>query len=528
MELRQYLTLLLKWAWLIILIMGIAIGSTYFFSRTIPPTYQATTTLLVGRVLENPNPSTAEVQTSGNLAQAYALLATQPPILQSTADAINWPEPWQSLYFKVSANTVGNQLLRINVMDGDAQRAKLIADTLANQLISQGPISSQQKQAEEQRAFLTSQLTQLRQQIERDQKTLTALTAQATVESDRLSAGLETNPGKLNDLNARIATLQTRVDNAQQNYTNMSALLNNVSNLFLTVLAPAQLPTAPSSPNIPQNILLAAFASLILSGGSIFLLEYLDDTVKDADGTRQVLNQPTLGTVWRIPGIQQPLDHLIVLKHPRSPLAESFRVLRTNLRFAGIENPSGVVLVTSANPSEGKTLIAANLAITSAQAGKRVMLLDADLRRATMHHLFGLSNKVGLSNLFLDHPPALQDVVQSTSVEGLRIVTSGPQPPNPAEILDSDYMDEILTNLRSQVDLLILDSPPVLAVADSGILGSRCSGAILIIKAGKTRSDACRHALARLAQANVKVLGVVLNGLSRGRAPGYTSYYYSS
>ena len=528
MELRQYLALLGKWAWLILLVTGIAVGSTYYYSSRIPPTFQASATLMVGRVLENPNPSTAEVQTSSNLAQAYALLATQPPILQSTAEAINWPDTWQTLYFKVSATTIGSQLVRISVTDNDPQRAKQITDELANQLISQGPISSQQKQSEEQRVFLTSQLTQLRQQIEKDQKSLTSLASQATIESDRLSAGLETNPSKLNDLNARVATLQTRIDSAQQHYTSMSSLLNSASNLFLTVLAPAQQPTTPASPNVIQNVLFAAMAGLILAGGAIFLLEYLDDTVKDAEDVQQVLNQPTLGTMLRITGIRQPHDQLITVKHPRSPIAEAFRVLRTNLRFSGIENPSGAVLVTSANPGEGKTTLAANLAITSAQAGKRVVLMDADLRRASIHKLFALPNDMGLSNLFLDHPPALQDVIQSTPIDGLRIITSGPQPPNPAEILDSAYMDEILMNLRSQADILIIDSPPVLAVADSSILGSRCSGAMLVVNAGHTRSDACRRALARLAQANVQVFGVVVNELTIRRTPGYSSYYYSS
>jgi capsular exopolysaccharide synthesis family protein len=521
-ELRKYFGIVRKWAWLLLLVTAIAAGSSYYYSLQISPIYRAETTMLVGQVTQTPDPYSQYIgaaQVASNFAQAYALLATQPPILQATADAIHWSEPWQNLFFKVSATVSGNQLLRISVTDSDPPQAKLIADEIAHQLILQGPISTQQKQAEEQRNFVSTQLAQIKLQIESTQKSLNGLAAQAAIEND---------PKRVDDLNARVSSLQTKIADLQRNYASLSVLTLNASTLFVAVLVPAQQPNTPVSPNIPQNVLLASIAGLVLAGGAVFLLEYLDDTIKDPDDALRVLNLSTLGAILRIANIRQPTDHLVTLKHPRSPVSEAYRIVRTNLRFSGIENPSGALLVTSAGPGEGKTTTAANLAVTMAQAGRRVILIDADLRRPTVHKLFGLPNDFGLSSMFLGDAPTVDSVMQPTAVEGLRVIPSGPVPPNPAEILDSKLMKEILQYLRTQSDMVIIDSPPALVVADASIIGSSCSGAMLVIDAGRTRSDASRRALATLKQTGTKVFGVVLNKLTTRRASGHYNYYYYS
>jgi tyrosine-protein kinase len=517
MELRQYLTLFRKWAWLIILVTVIAAGSAYYYSRRIPPTYRAETTVLVGQLQQNPSTNPNDLYAASNLAQAYTLLVTQPPILEATAQAVHWPESWQTLYFHVLATSPSSQLLKISVTADDPSQAKTIADELAHQLILQSPVSQQQKQAEEQRQFISSQQAVLKSQIENGQKNLTDL-------SDR--AALETDANKLLDLNSRITALQSKVDTWQKNYVDLANLLSAGPNDFLTVLASAQEPTAPFSPNIPQNVLFASLAGLVLAVGTVLLLEYLDDRIKNADDAQRVLKLGTLGVISRIAGIRTPTDHLVTVKHPRSPVAEAYRVLRTNLRFSGIENPSGALLVTSAGPGEGKTTTAGNLAVAMAQAGRKVVLVDTDLRRPFVHNLFGLSNDLGLSSLFLDNTATIDGVMQATSVDGLRVITSGQLPPNPAEILDSKRMVEVIEALRARSDMVIFDSPPVLAVADASILGSRCSGAILVIDSGRSRTEAVRRGADTLRQTNVKLLGVVLNKLGSGRSLGYSHYYY--
>ncbi len=520
MELRRYFLIFRKWAWFVILVAVISAVSSYFYSLTIPPTYRAETTMVVGKVVENTNSVYFPYEIPGSLAQAYGLLVGQPVILQATAEAIGQPEAWQNLFFKISAKSSTNsQLLQLGVTDSDPVFAARIANELAQQLILKGPISSQQKEAEEQRAFVSSQLGQLKLQIESSQKNLNSLSSQAALEND---------PKRLEDLNSRIASLQSKIAEWQKNYASLLAIQNSGSNLFVTVLAPAQPPKTPISPNVLQNVLLAAAAGLALAIGVVFLLEYLDDTIKDADDVQRVLGVSSLGAIMRIASVREPGDQLITLRHPRSPIAEAYRVLRTNLRFSGIENPSGALLVTSAGPGEGKTTTAANLAITMAQAGRRVVLVDCDLRRPSLHKLFGLSNEEGLSSLFLDSAPSLENIMYATRLESLKVIPSGPVPPNPAEMLDSNLMKRVFSDLRAQSDMLILDSPPTLAVADASILGARCSGAILVVDAGRTRTDACRRAVDTLGNTGTKILGVVLNKISSRRASSYYYYYYYS
>jgi succinoglycan biosynthesis transport protein ExoP len=269
------------------------------------------------------------------------------------------------------------------------------------------------------------------------------------------------------------------------------------------------------------------FSTRSRAGAIVFAIEYLDETIKDANDAQKQLNLPALGTISRIAAIQKPTDQVVTLTQPRSPIAEAYRVLRTKLRFSGIENPNGALLVTSSGPNEGKSTTAANLATTIAQGGKRVILVDCDLRRPSLHTLFSVSNDVGLSDLFLEDAPALDRVLKPTSVPTMRLLTSGTIPPNPSEMLDSKRMTELLLELRDQSDMVVIDSPPALIVADASILGSRCSGAVLVVDSGKTRIDVARRALNTLKQANVKILGTVINKLSARRSGGYYYNYYN-
>ena len=456
------------------------------------------------------------MQASTNLAAAYALLVQQPHILEATAKQVNYPYPWQNLYFAITTSAQP-QLLRINATDNDPQVAQAIANAVAQQLILKGPAAEQQSQASTEREFIQAQLNTLRKQI---------LTGQQTIEDLNGRLAIENDPDTVRDLNARLVGLQEKVDSWQKNYASLSALLSQGGGLYVTILAPANLPTGPISPIVPQYILFGALIGLVIASALIYVIEYADNTIKDAEDAQRVLGRPTLGAIIRIGGIRNPADGLVTLKRPRSPIAEAYRVLRTNLRFSGIENPGGVMLVTSAGPGEGKSTTAANLAVSLAQIGKKIVLVDADLRRPSVHKIFGLDNSVGLSDLFGSEHMEPEQVMQSTPVPTLRVIPSGPIPPNPAELLDSRLMTQIFTTLRQDTDMVIVDSPPVLPVADASILGSRCSGTVLVVDSGKTRTETARRALATLERANVKVAGVILNKLGTKQAAGYYYYYY--
>ncbi|MCC7160895.1 MAG: CpsD/CapB family tyrosine-protein kinase [Anaerolineae bacterium] len=204
---------------------------------------------------------------------------------------------------------------------------------------------------------------------------------------------------------------------------------------------------------------------------------------------------------------------LITISNPRSPVAEAYRTLRTNMEFSNLDKNLRVILVTSAGAEEGKSTTLSNLAVTIAQSGKRVILVDADLRRPTLHQVFGLKNSVGLTDMVRDETILANPPAQETSVPNLRVLTSGQLPPNPAEILGSKRMSEILAALLERADMVLLDAPPVLAVTDAAVLSSKVDGVLLVVSAGKTKRENARKAQAQLEKINARVIGAVLNNV---------------
>ena len=207
---------------------------------------------------------------------------------------------------------------------------------------------------------------------------------------------------------------------------------------------------------------------------------------------------------------------LVALAEPRSAAAEAFRALRTNLQFASPDKPVHTILATSTSPDDGKSTTIANLAVTFAAAGSTTILVDADLRRPHLHKLFGLSNEAGLTTLVTEmaRKEGSENVappLQATEVPNLRVLTSGPVPPNPAEILASQRMADILTLLRNEAEYVLIDTPPVIAVTDAAVLAPRVDGVFLVVNAGKTRRDLAAKARDILQQVNANILGVVLN-----------------
>ncbi len=216
---------------------------------------------------------------------------------------------------------------------------------------------------------------------------------------------------------------------------------------------------------------------------------------------------------------------LVAYSDPRSAAAEAYRALRTNIQFASPDKPLRTLLATSTSPEDGKSTTLANLAITLAETGARTLLVDCDLRRPALHTLFGLSNEVGLTSLMLGTPGTLTPDrlgVQATVVGNLGVLTSGPVPPNPAELLASRRMAEILTTLAGLADYVLFDTPPVIAVTDAAILAPHVDGVLLIVRAGKTKRDLAVKAKAILAQVNAPLIGVVLNDATvDSKAYGY-------
>jgi len=221
----------------------------------------------------------------------------------------------------------------------------------------------------------------------------------------------------------------------------------------------------------------------------------------------------------------KPSLPLIAEVNPKSPISEAYKVLRTNVDFANFDADIHTVMVTSSRMSEGKSTTTANLAVTYAQTGKRVLLIDADMRKPTQHKLFGLSNRYGLTSA-LTNNSELREVVLETGIDQLSLLPSGPVPPHPSEMLASQRMETLLERARESYEMVLIDTPPMMAVTDAQILAAKCDGVILVIDAGKVKKEMARKVKTKLQHAHARMLGVVLNNVSRSGADSYAYYTY--
>jgi succinoglycan biosynthesis transport protein ExoP len=511
MDLRRQGQLVRTWLWLLIAGVLLAGGSAYLVSISLPKVYEAQATLLVGESSSSSGININDLLASQRISQTYANLATTGPILQQViADAglTTTPEEFRKLVTATAARD--STLVTVNVKDGNPQQAADLANAIADQMIAaSGTVYGRNGQVQD---FIAGQVAATQAQIEETQ-----------AEIDRLT-GL---PSRTATQDQQLATLKSQAANLRQSYAALVGLAGSAANA-ITVVDPATPPALPSSPRVLLNTLIAAIVGLLIALGIAFALEYLDDTVKSSKDVEEATGLPTLGTIVKMKTEKgrKEIYHLATLVYPRGPAAEAYRTLRTNLAFASVDEPVRTLLVTSSIPGEGKTTTSGNLAVAFAQADRRVILLDADLRKPGIDKLFDLPNAKGLTTLLADDEATVESVTQTMDQVNLRIVTTGPLPPNPAELLGSQRMRGILERLAADADLVIVDSPPLQAVTDAAILASITDGTLLVIDSGRTRRAATQHGREALAKADARVLGAALNRMSSRSGNEYVYYDY--
>lgn len=283
-------------------------------------------------------------------------------------------------------------------------------------------------------------------------------------------------------------------------------------------------------PRMTVNVILAFMATLLLGVGLAFVLDYLDRTIKTADDVERLVGAPLLGIIPIVaetgddPKAQVDRD-LYVFRNPTSQAAECCRSIRTNILFSAADRPMKTITVSSPRPREGKTTTTLYMGTTMAQSGQRVLIVDTDLRRPRLHKSLGVSKNRGLTNLILGDA-SIDDVIKTTDIPNLFILPSGPQPPNPAELLLTNRFKQVLAELEARFDRILLDSPPVLAVTDAVVLARLSSGVMLIAQAGKTLLDDVAYSARQFRDIDAPILGVILNDmdLNDRRYGGY--YYY--
>ncbi len=288
------------------------------------------------------------------------------------------------------------------------------------------------------------------------------------------------------------------------------------------VVSPAVLPEKPVKPRKMLNLALAIVMGLLVGLGFVALAETLDDTIRSPEDVETRLNLPVLAVISRV----RERPHILISElGPRSPITEAYRALRTNLRFAALDLERRSFLVTSAGSEEGKTTTVCNLAVAMAQAGQKVLLVDSDLRKPHIHRMFGLANDPGLTNIIAGDV-RLDDCLQETDVENLTILASGPLPPNPSELLDSERMDRLMREMESGFDAVLFDSPPALVVTDATVLAAKVGGVILVLDMGGVSRKAAERTCEILRRAKARLLGACLNKVELAREAYYYTYYY--
>ncbi len=417
---NRQLSVLRRWAWLLVASVALAGGAAFMVSRTIPPTYEAQAKLGVGQflILQNPDPN--QITIAQQLVRFYVDKADR-SLFQAVAEKLPGSDPGElQARVQVAASTDSAQIL-ISAQDGDATRAAVIANAVGDALIAVAPPvgskTAYDKIIDDQIAAITGQIGK----AESEQQALEALPSPKPLKRARL----DTVTQQLGALRATLATLL------------LSSKPPTNSVAFDQQALP---PSAPSSPRILLNTALAGLIGLLVAAAIAFVVEHLDDTLKTASDVDAIVGASTLGLIAKLPGkrSRSEIYRLVTLVYPRSSAAESYRTLRANIAFASVDSEMKTVLVTSPSQGEGKTTTAANLSVAFAQAGKRSVLVDADLRKPGVHRIFNLTNRRGLTSLLLAPDVSPASVGQETDQEGLQIITSGPLPPNPAELLSSD------------------------------------------------------------------------------------------
>lgn len=285
----------------------------------------------------------------------------------------------------------------------------------------------------------------------------------------------------------------------------------------------------PEDPISPRPLVNAALGMVLLALAAVALIlvvDYLDDTVKSGDDAAvERTGLPILARIEQFGRIRDAREQLQAANRPRSTIAEAYRAARTNLSYAiDLGRDRRLVLVTSPGPGEGKTTTTANLAVVFGLAGHRVCVMDTDLRRPTIHKVFGVDNSKGLTTLLLAREPDIDRTLTRSLYTNVSVLPSGPLPPNPSELLGSARMQEILDGLRERFDVVLMDSPPALVVTDASVLGMLADGLVIVARAGKTRTGELRATVTELAQTGRPIAGLMLNRVST-RDAGYYYYY---
>lgn len=502
MDLSVYLAPLVKWWRLVVVAAVIAGVSTLVATLFQPAVYSSRTTLIVGQSISNPNPSSPQFYLEQELAKIYADIGSREPVRRGTMEALGLA--WLPAFsVRALPNT---QLIEIAVTDTNPVRAQAVAAELANQLVRRTP-ADLIPEDEDRQTFVDDQLARMQQDIQTTQDEINAL---------QTRLGVLSGAREIADVERQISGLQDKLRSLQTTYASLVSGTPRGAVNSLTVVEPAAVPARSSGPNRMLNVLLAFALGGCVAGGGAYLIEYLDRRVNHAAEIQQLLGWPILGEVGQIPAGADASTY--ICDQPDTMVADSFRALRANLESAGLGTRMKTVLVTGPSPSEGKSTVALNLALTMAMAGKKTVLIDGDSHRPQPIY----RNQKGLSDLLLNGGDPTEHLINPYPRQ-LSVLPAGVTPLKAAGLLSLTNLRAILEGLGPVAEVIVIDGPPAF-VSDSLVLAGAVDGVLAVVRLGHSPWDAVREMKARFESSPANILGIVLNGISK-RPAFYHAYY---
>lgn len=533
MTLRHVLDVLRRNAWLVVACVVVAVVAAIAYALLRAPSYEATATVLL-----RPNDPTERVDPSRGLltgrdaeryVNAQGEIVTSPSVTAAAEELLR-AEGVVGAPGEVSVRTASDSdLLRIDAVADDASVAAATANAYAAAYI------------EDRRQVAVRALETTVEEIDERLGDLEDRIAELTEQRSRAEAAGSVTQALDASLSAAVVQYETLFARQQDLVVEISLNRGGAE-----VVEPAEPPAAPIAPRPSRDIALAGILGVLLGAGLAFLREQLDDRIRSRDELEELVDLPVLGEVPTSESVRA--RSVSAISDPTGVVAEAIRAVRTSIQFREVERPLHTMVVTSPGPDEGKSVVAANVAAVYAQAGYSVVLVSSDLRRPSLERAFGLDERApGLTDVLaaivpgrerdgLRHdgtvdssPPAsvaaeLDLALVQTGVPGLLVLPAGTTPPNPSELLASPAMRHVLEALRSRADLVVLDTPPVLAVTDAAVLAARADGVVFVCALRLTSRGGLRRALAALGAEPVRVLGVVVNRSEIGRRHGYYRY----
>ena len=533
MELRDYLNIVINRKWIILETMGVILALALIFTFLQSPTYSSNV-----KILSEVNSASESVLGSffssalfdpDRYMQTQTEIIKTDPIAQAVETHLKYMYEQASreneaggnayvpdklpTYSDLEAMVSVKQEQRSNIFDittttGNPLLARDVAQAYAEEYMASRQLAAI-KQISEARKEVWNRIQEVEDQIK-----------QVAEQAKQYQS--QNLPAELQAESQRVISLWTSL---YEKYMTLR-IAESLEQRGLEIIQPAK-SGGKTGPSTKRNGMLSIFLGLILGIGLAFLVEYLDDTLHTRDDFEKYFGTPIVGEIPFIPAEELPKHHIIYFEKPRHPAVEGYRTLRTNLQFLNLGGDNRTLMFTSAGPEEGKSTVMVNLGAALSEMGKRVLLIEADLRRPVLDKYFGIESPEGLTGVLVGNV-SLADAVYKTPYHNLAVLPAGVRPPNPAELVASEAMKDVLKTARSIADYILVDSPPILAASDSIALSPMMEGIILVARYTTVDRDSARRTTELLRKVNANILGLVINNLAPAKRYGYYNYYYYS